>query len=219
MAKTIDIKLLLRLTLKKWFLFVAVALLSLFVALVLTAEVQPDVYQATTSLSSIVEGSTTDSLNGFRLLVYYSGLINSSKIATDAREILPDSLDVTARQIQYMIGTSFSDVSNMLYITSSSSDSQLALNVANAVAEAFVAEISNITGDDTIKIYDRAINATRTYDGRSEQQKTRITIPVVSLFLLLLIVFIWALFSDRIKSVSEAALDGKVQVIGIIPRF
>jgi len=219
MARVIDIKMLLRLILKKWFLFVAVAVIALFAALVMTAEVKPDVYQATTSLSSIAEGSSAESLNGFRLLVNYSGLIYSSKIATAAREMLPDSLTISARQIQSMVTTSFSDTATMLYITSSSPDSQLALSVTNAVAEAFVAEISNITGDDTIKIYDRAINAIMSYNGKSEQQKTRITIPAVSLFILLVAIVIWALFSDRIKSVNEAALHGEVTVIGVIPRI
>ena len=204
MARSIDIKLLFRLVLKRWYLFIIMAICSLGAALFLTAEVKPDVYQATTSLSSIAEGSYTDSLNGVRLLLNYAGLITSERIASVAREMLPDSLNISARQIQSMISTSFSDTSTILFITCSTSNRQLAPSVANAVAEAFVAEIGNITGDDTIRIYDRAISASRTYDGRSEQRKTRITIPAVSLFLLLVGVVLWALFSDRIKSVSEA---------------
>lgn len=219
MAKVIDVKLLIRLVLKKWFLFVIVGFLSLFAAMVLTADVKADVYQATTSVSSISEGSYIESFNGFRLLNNYSSLIKSGKIAAAAREMLPDYMSISARQIQSMVDSSFSDTFAVLYVNSSSSNPQLALSVANAVADAFVAEISNITGDDTIRIYDRAVSAVKTYDGKSEQRRTRITIPTVSLFLLLVVLALWALFSDRIKSVSEAMLDGEVNVIGVIPRM
>jgi len=217
MAKTIDVELLLRLIIKKWYLFVATAVVSLVVAYVLTAEVQPDIFQASTSLSSLVEGSSVESISGFRLLTNYSGLVNSGKIATAAREMLPDSLGVSARQIQSMVRTSFSDTYTMLYITSSSTDPQVAISVANAVAEAFVSEIGNITGGDTIRVYDRAISANKSYDGSSEQTRTRVTIPAVCIFLVLVLVVLWALFSDRVKSVSEAEIDGKVNVIGVIP--
>jgi len=219
MAKTIDIKLLVRLVIKKWYLFIATAVISLFVAFVMTIDVQPDVYQATTSLSSFVEGSSTESISGFRLLSNYAGLVTSGRIATAAREMLPDSLGVSARQIQSMVTTSFSETFTMLYITCSSTDPQLALSVANAVAEAFVSEIGNITGGDTIRIYDRAISASRTYNGASEQRRTRTTIPAVCLFVLFVVVVMWALFSDRIKSISEAECDGEVAVIGVIPRI
>jgi len=219
MAKTIDITLLIRLILKKWYLFVATAVASLFVAFVLTAEVQPDIYQAVTSLSSIVEGSYTESISGFRLLTNYAELITSGKIATAAREMLPDSLTVSSRQIQSMVRTSFNDTFTMLYITSSSTNPQLALSVTNAVAEAFVSEIGNITGGDTIRIYDRAISASKSFDGLSEQRRTRVTIPAVCLFILFIVVVLWALFSDRIKTISEVEIDGKVNVIGVIPRI
>ena len=218
MAKVIDIKLLFRLVIKRWYLFILVGAASLFGAMVLTADVRPDVYRATASLSSISEGSYTESINGFRLLNNYSGLVKSGRIATAAREMLPESLSVSARQIQSMVDTSFSDTFTVLYVNSSSSDPQLALSVANAVAEAFAAEISNITGDDSIRVYDRAISASKTYDGKSEQRKTRITYPTVSLFILLVAVVLWALFSDRIKSVSEASIDGEVNIIGVVPR-
>ena len=218
MAKTIDFMLLFRLILKKWYLFVVAAVGSLLVAFVLTAEVQPDVYQATTSLSSIVEGSSTESISGFRLLNNYAALITSGRIATAAREMLPDSIGVSVRQIQSMVRTSFSDNYTMLYITCSSTDPQLALSVVNAVAEAFVSEIGNITGGDTIRIYDRAISASKSFDGLSEQRRTRVTIPAVCLFILFILVVLWALFSDRVKSISEAEIGGEVNVISVIPR-
>ena len=219
MAKIIDVKLLLRLTLKRWYLFVAAAVISLFAALILTSEVRPDVYQASTTISSIAEGSSTDSLNGFRLLMNYSGLITSDKIATAARNMLPDSLGISSRQIQAMVTPIFDDTSSILYIRCSSSNPQLALSVANAIAEAFVAEIGNITGDDTIRIYDRATSVSMTYNGEAEQRKTRVTVPAVTVFALVVAVIMWALFSDRVKSVSEAELGGEITVIGVIPRI
>jgi len=219
MARTIDVKLLLRLIIKKWYLFAVTALVSLGAAFVLTVEVRPDTYQATTSLSSLVEGSSSESISGFRLLTNYSGLVSSGKIAAAAREMLPDSLGVSVRQIQSMVKTSFSETYTMLYITSSSTDPQLAISVANAVAEAFVSEIGNITGGDTIRVYDRAISASKSFDGLSEQRRTRITIPAVCLFILSISVVMWALFSDRIKSINEAEIDGKVNIIGVIPRI
>ena len=219
MAKIIDIKLLVRLTLKKWYLFAAVAVVSLFAAMVLTSEVRPDVYQASTTISSIAEGSSTDSLNGFRLLMNYSGLITSDKIATVARNMLPDSLGISSRQIQAMITPVFDDASSILYIRCGSSNPQLALSVANAVAEAFVAEIGSITGDDTIRIYDRATNVSLIYNGEAEQRKTRVTAPAVSVFAMVVAVVLWALFSDRVKSVGEAELGGEITVIGAIPRI
>jgi len=218
MAKTIDVKLLIRLIIKKWYLFAATAVVSLFVAIILSSEVRPDVFQATTSLSSLVEGSSVESISGFRLLNNYAGLVSSGKIATAAMEMLPDSLNVSARQIQSMVKTSFSDTYTILYITGSSTDPQLAISVTNAVAEAFVSEIGNITGGDTIRVFDRAISAVKSYDGLSEQRRTRVTIPAVCLFLLFVAIVLWALFSDRIKSVSEAEINGRVNIIGVIPR-
>ena len=219
MVNSIDVILLIRQVLKRWYLFVAVAVISLFAALVITAEVQPDVYQATTSLSSFVEGSYADSVAGFRLLSYYSGLVKSDTVTTAALDMMPFSYNLTARQIQSMVTVSFDDSVSVLYITSTFSDPQFALIVANAVAEAFVTEISNLTGDDTIRIYNRANNANRITDGQSAQMRTRITVPLVSEFLLLVVIVLWVLFSDRIKSVNEASFYGDISVIGVIPKI
>ena len=217
MTKNIDLKLLARLVLKKWFLFVIVAAFSLFAAMIVTIEAQPDTFTASTSLSSIVEGSTQESLNGFRLLSNYSSLVTSERIATAAREMLPDSVHVSAAQIRSMVSANFNIDSSFLFINCKSTDPYLALSISNAVAESFVAEISNITGDDTIKIYDRATSAILSFDGKSEQRKTRLIIPTVSLFLLLVVIVLWALFSDRVNTVSELEFNGEVNIIGVIP--
>ena len=217
MTKSIDIKLLIRLVLKRWYMFIVIAVVALGVAIFLTREVQPDEYMARTSISSIVEGSFQDSLNGFKLLLNYSSLIGSGKIAAAAADMLPDSLGVSAQQIQTMVGYSFSEESSFLYVRSTSQSPQLAMSVSNAVAEAFVAEIGNITGDDTIRIYDRATTAGKTYDGVNAQRQTRVAIPAVSLFVFLIAVVLWALFSDRVKSVSEIERDCEIAVFGVIP--
>ena len=217
MTKSIDIKLLMRLLIKRWYMFVLITIISLFVAILITREVQPDVYMATTSISSIVEGSYLESLNGFSLLLNYSSLIESERIATQAADMLPDSLNIDPQQIQMMVTPSLSTESSFLYVYAASFSPQIAMSVSNAVAEAFVAEIGNITGDDTIKIYDRATTAIKYYDGLGTQRQMRVTVPSVCLFLFLLSVVLWSLFSDKVKSVGELERDCEISVFGVIP--
>jgi len=217
MTKSIDVKLLFRLLIKRWYMFIVIAAVSLLSAVLITRDVQPDMYVARTSISSIVEGSTQDSLNGFKLLLNYSSLIGSGKIAAKAADMLPEELGLNASRIQGMVSANFNTESSFLYVQASDRNPQITLSVSNAVADAFVAEISNITGDDTIKIYDRATSAVKIYDGLSTQRQTRVMAPVASMFVLLVAIVLWALFSDKVKSVGEIERDCEIAIFGVIP--
>ena len=118
-----------------------------------------------------------------------------------------------------MISYALSENSTVYYIYASSVDNYEAVRVANAVAEAFVIEIRNITGDENVQILDEAVESSLTFSGRSNQIKNIILITLIGVFLCVITIVAISFFSTKIVTVKECSDNGELKILGVIPDF
>jgi capsular polysaccharide biosynthesis protein len=111
----------------------------------------------------------------------------------------------------------YTEESAIFYITAYSTVPELAVSVANAVAEAFVLEVRNVTGEDSVKILDKAETVFLSFDARSEQTKTRLTFAAGGFIAICAVIAMTELFGTKVKEVDDATLNGDIKLLGVIP--
>lgn len=215
----IDIKRCLLGIMKKWWLIVGVTILSVCGVSLLTLEVEPDTYSAEATVYSVsYEGKYEDAIESANIMKTYLDVINSNKVADRAALILDDS-NITGTIIKNMITISASENSTVIGISATSTDEMLVQNIANAVAEAFVNEIQNITGESNVQILDKADNSSIHSSGKAEQTTKRILGGIIGFIIIFAIVCGKEIFSNEIHCVRECEVDGKINILGIIPIY
>jgi capsular polysaccharide biosynthesis protein len=199
---------------KRKILIVLVTLIGLFSGLLFTSNVSgSQVYSATASVYCATYGSYQLTDTDVRTMVNYSDFISSKKVCEYAASLLNDK-SVAADQIQNMIMMSLSDNSYVMRISAASESPRLAMDVANAVAEAFVTEVSNITGNDSIQILDEAYIVHREND---TLKKLMIFTGAAFLFICA-VISLKELFSDKVRSIAQCLeYESEDKILAIIP--
>lgn len=203
---------------KKWWVIAIVGFASLLIGIGINFDVKPDQYSGCATVYSASVGSYTDSLEGIKALQDYSDIITSYKVSSRAALILGDD-SLNGDDINSMISYSLSENSTVYYIYASSTDGNEAVRVANAVAEAFVIEIRNITGDENVQILDEALEGKITFNGRSNQIKNIVLITLIGVLLTLVVIVAISFFSTKIVTVKECSDNGELKILGVIPDF
>lgn len=187
---------------------------------------QEDEYQATTSIYGIVQSSAssfTDSENVFKIMYSYSDIIKSDKVSERAELILGNPA-ISKEEIYDMVSVDLSSdlsslVSSTIYVKTISDDSEKAVMVANAVADAFILEVSNLTGQDDIQVLDEAYDATLYYDASSTRMLVILVFTFLGFFFACVFVVMRDILSYRMTSPKDATLYGTLDIIGVIPDF
>lgn len=183
---------------------------------------QKNQYKATSTVYSIVYGSFDASTDSLRAMMQYSDIVKSYKVAERAELILGAS-SVKKEDIYNMISASYNQsngtYSSKIYINAISDDKNLSISVANAVADAFVLEIANLTGHDDIQTLDKAANAIVYYNAASARIKTIITITFLGALIASIYIVLKETLSTKMYMPKDATLYGTLDIIGVIPEF
>ena len=214
MNKTIkiDIGRIFRALLRKWFLMVIAGLVIGGIMFYWRSS-KTQKYAATVSLYSAAYGSVSESAQVAMVMQSYASVISSYKIAERAESILGDNT-ITGSYIRSIIGVSYSDDSPIIYISATDSDGIRAIMIVNAVAEAFIIEAQNLTGSEGVRILDRSTVA---YEISLGVKKYTVLGILGGIFIMAALITFAEIFSDRVYRVEDAELDGKLEIIGIIP--
>lgn len=210
---TIDVGRIMKAILKKWWLIAIVAVVAFGSAFVLTDNRQ-DVYRSVSSVFGASYGSYSESMETYKILQAYGEIATSRRVAERAADIVSDER-VTAGNILSMSGASYSEESAIIRVYGVSTDPVLAMNIANAMAQAFIEEAKTTFGIDTLAVLDEA----QTY-GLVEskgQMKYSVIAFLAGLLIPMIIIAIKVIVSDEVYYVSDAELDGKLEILGIIP--
>lgn len=182
-----------------------------------------DRYDAVASVYSISYGSYDESAQGIQLMKAYEDVVKSLQVAERATLLLGDgSLDKF--QIYEMIEVEdtstesyYDDSSNVVYIHAYASTPETAVNVVNAVANAFVMEVNTISKNDSIQVLDEAFEAEKIYNALKKQIIFWMLGLVGGMLLACVTIVVIVIFSDKISSVKDASLYGDLEIIGAIP--
>ncbi len=155
--------------------------------------------------------------------VQYADVAKSLKVSERAAMLLGDDrLDMATIysmvQVEYE-DTPYATNSAVINIHAKSTDPDEAVRVANAVAEAFVAEVTGLTGEDNVKMLDKALMAGKSYNANKQLLITAGLagggcFAVVAGFLVLL-----EIFSFRLHTVRDGTLNGQLPLLGVVPQY
>lgn len=216
LERTIDLGRVIRRMIKKAWLIAVVTVVVAVIGCIYTMRPSPDVYGSRVSLYSVAYGSYRASIEGFNAMKDYAEIVGSKKVAERVIGLLPQyALD--AGTIQSMVRTSYTEESAIFYITAYSTVPELAVSVANAVAEAFVLEVRNVTGEDSVKILDKAETVILSFNAKSEQTRTRLTFAAGGFIAICAVLAVTELFGTKVKEVDDATLNGDIKLLGVIP--
>lgn len=183
---------------------------------------QKNQYKATSTVYSIVYGSFDASTDSLRAMMQYSDIVKSYKVAERAELILGAS-SVTKEDIYKMVSATYNQTngtySSKIYINTVSYDKNVSISVANAVADAFVLEIANLTGHDDIQILDRATSAKIYYNADTARIKTIIGVTILGTIIICIYISVKETLSTKMYMPKDATLYGTLDIIGVIPEF
>lgn len=174
---------------------------------------KPTLYTATASVYSAASGSYTESAQGINALQLYSNVIVSRKLAVRASSLM-SGINISPEQILGMVSTSSKQESPIIYITAKSTNPNLVIPTANALAQSFVIEAQSTIGTQAIQVLDEA-----TFIGLvNPKVKRNVALAfLVGAFIPALVIALMEILSDRVYRVEDAALNGELEIIGIIP--
>ena len=198
--------------LKRWYLVLAVGLVAGMVVYALNYD-SPQRYSATASVYSSASGSYNETAQVIYAMQLYSEIIGSSKLAERAASLINDGR-VNSDIVREMTSASYKEDSPVIYITATSTDPSLVVPVANALAESLVIEVRSMTGSQAIQVLDQAISITMI--GRGVKRAVAIAV-FAGMFLTSALLAGIEIVSDRVYRIEDAELEGKLEVIGIIP--
>ncbi len=179
-------------------------------------------YTAISSVYSIVYGSLSDSANSIQAMISYGDIVKSYKVAERAELLIgDDSIDKydIYNMITVQYNSSANSKSSIIYIYATSKNRAISVKVANAVAQAFVLEVANMTGQDDIQILDEAFDANVSYNAITTRIMTTFLFGFLGFFSCCVIIFFRETFSMKMYSPQDATDNGKINIIGVIPEF
>lgn len=210
---TIDLGRIFKSIFRKWWIVVMCATLS-FGALYIVMPQPVSTYTATTSIYGAVYGSYVETMQSSNLLYSYGDVGRSKKVADRAASII-NRADITGADIQAMTRIISSKESPIIYIKATSLDAETAKLVANAVVDSFIVEIQSSIGNNSVQVLDRA-EKVAVNTGRGKIVFGAIGF-LAGFFISIIVIAIKEIVSDKIYYVSDAELNGELDILGVIP--
>ena len=177
-----------------------------------------DYYGASSTVYSSVYNTTDQSDSAAAAMIAYADIVKSEKVCERAASLIGDA-NLTGGDIQDMLSISASSSSVMMTITANSSDPDVAVEVANAVAKSFVIEMKTITQTDVIQQLDNATEPYLASNGLRNLWEQRIVFFLLGSIGMAAFYFLKELFSDKIRLAEQCAFDDEDVLLGIIPEI
>ena len=220
-----------RALLKKAKFILLITLLFFVGGIALTLNVGNDIYSAVATVYAAADGSYSDSSNAVTVMNAYLNVASSYKVCQRAALLMGRS-DIDAADIQKAIGVSSSaknstststnfmaSSATIISFYASSEDSDLAMEMADAMAESYTIEMANILDNNSVKVLDSAYESYISYNAHIEAWKDRIKFAALGFALACLVVVGCEIFDWKVRTIREATVRGQIPVIGIIPDY
>ena len=213
--------------------FIALVTVLFFViGLGLTLDVGDDMYSATATVYAAADGSYADATNAVTAMNAYLNVANSYKVSQRAALIIGRS-NVTAKDVQDSVDvsssankTSSSSISNfmnssatIISFSATTNDAALSMEMADAMAQSYAIEMSEILNSDSVKTLDNAYTYNKTTNATLSAWKNRAMFMIIGFALACLVVVLGEIFDRKVRTVREASIRDELPVIGIIPDY
>lgn len=222
----IDVGRCFRALVKKWWFMAVMAVLFCVAGFALTLEKKDDIYEATSSVYGMSAESYSYTQVGVSAMNDYADIATSMKVCERAA-LLMGNAQVTGEDIKKATTVSTGDKKNtatgvpldstILTIKCESSNPVEAMEMSQAVADAFVMEMENILGADIVRILDKPYSYEISFDATQYQWKIRILLFVFGGVLAAMIIIVGEIFDSRARTIRECTLGDELPIIGVIP--
>jgi capsular polysaccharide biosynthesis protein len=215
---------------KKWKVVVLVMLLFFIGGWAYTIVPGEDLYSSTATVYAASDKSYSESTSAVTAMNAYLDVAKSYKVGQRAALILGRG-DIEASDLMraVSVGSSSkasSNVSNFLnasativYFKATSPDPELAMAMADAMAESYTIEMASILKTDSVKMLDSAYKYTKSYNAKIEAWKTRLLLAAVGLFIAAFVVVCCEILDRKVRTVREATIRNSIPIIGMIPDY
>lgn len=174
-------------------------------------------YAATTTICNASFSSYEQVLAMAQVFKDCGTIATSRSVAERATLVLGDS-SITASQIQEMIEVSYdSNESYLAQVICESTNPEVSVKVVNAVSDALVMEMNEMTGTKCVQVLDHADAAEVSSNALVIRVSLMVIMGIVGFLLPVVCIVFKVLFSKKIISVEDCTLGGKVNLLGVIP--
>ena len=213
---------------KGWKFITIITILFLMIGFGLTLNKGNDKYGAQATVYASAENSYTEAANAVTAMNAYMNVAKSYKVCQRASLILGRS-DIEASDVQNNTrisstadsGSSLAKANSATIIsfTATTTDPELSMEMADAMAQAYTIEMNNILHGDSIKILDSAYSSYKAYDSDRAIWKKRLKFMGLGFVIACVVVVSFEILDRKVRTVREATIGGKLPVIGIIPEY
>ena len=223
----IDVGRCLRALVKRWRFLIVMAILCGVAGFILTMEKKEDTYQAISSVYAMSGDSYSSAQVGVSAMNDYADIATSMKVCERAA-LLMGNARVTGDDIMKSTTVSTGKKSSssttvqdstIMKITCEYTDPVVAMEMSQAVAEAFTIEMENILGTDAVKLLDKPYAYKVSFDATQHQWMIRIAAFLVGLLIGAAVVVIGEIFDSRTRTIRECTMREDLPIIGVIPRY
>ena len=215
-----------RALMKKWWFMAVMAVLFGIAGLALTLEKEDDIYSATSSVYVMSAESYSQTQVGITAMNAYADIATSMKVCERAA-LLMGAENVTGEKIMKATTVSTGEESvasayiqknsTVMTVTCQSNNPVEAMEMAQAVAEAFVMEMENITGTDAVRMLDKPHMYKMTFDATQHQWMIRIVAFLFGAVFAAAIIVFTEVFDAKARTIRECTMKDELPVIGVIP--
>lgn len=226
----IDVGRCLRAIIKKWKFILLITVLFAGLGVAVTLNNGQDLYSSTASLYSMASGSVQESMTGISVMNGYAEICTSYKVCERAA-LLIGRKDVDATTVQSSINvlsdldssglksSSSSSIGALIKISATSTEPELAMDMAEAVAKAFIMEIENVVGEDVVKLLDEPNDYGVAYSATRSAWKKRILATAAGVFIAVMVVIFFEIFDSKARTIRECSIRNELPIIGVIPDY
>lgn len=215
----IDLGRIVKAMIKKVWLILLAGVLAFGVSIILVREVvQIKMYNASATVYSVVNGSYKLSVEGTNAMKDYSEIITTLKVCERAALLLGDDT-IDGHYIMGSISPFYTKDSAILTISAMDSNPELAVKIANAVANAFVIEMQAITGSNDIQLLDEAYTYYPYQAGDTSVMTKRLLFAAVGILIVCAYIALNEIFTSKLKTIRECTLGGEIELLGVIPVY
>lgn len=223
----IDVGRCFRALVKKWWFMAVMAVLFCVAGFALTLEKGDDIYEATSSVYGMSAESYSYTQVGVSAMNDYADIATSMKVCERAA-LLMGNAQVTGEDIRKATAVSAGKKntssttaaqadSTILTIKCQSNNPVQAMEMSQAVAEAFIMEMENILGTDIVKLLDKPYSYEVAFDATQNQWMIRIAAFLFGAVFAAVIIVMGEIFDSKARTIRECTLGEELPIIGVIP--
>lgn len=219
--------------LKKRKFIALITILFFIIGLGMTINVGDDRYTAVATVYAAADGSYADASNAVTAMNAYLNVADSYKVSQRAALIIgrsdisgvdvQKSVNVTSSATKTSANASISSFMNssatIISFSATTTDPSLSMEMADAMAQSYAIEMSDILKTDAVKTLDNAYTYVKSYDALLGAWKNRIKFMLIGFVLACALVVACEIFDRKVRTVREASIRESIPVIGIIPDY